>query len=88
MCFVHVLRNVEKRPFASKNNKSLIIDDIKKMQLAPNQATFQMMATLFKQKWKECEPNYVDYFENEWLGRLHVVKESLQKNQMLREKLY
>lgn len=40
MCFVHVLRNVEKRSFASKNNKPLIIDDIKKMQMAPNKTTF------------------------------------------------
>lgn len=30
MCFAHVIRNVRKRPFASKMNKTLIIDDIKK----------------------------------------------------------
>lgn len=68
MCFVHVLRNIEKRTFAMKNNKPLIIDDIKKMQMAPNRTTFQMMATLFKDKWRGCEPEFVEYFDKQWLG--------------------
>lgn len=31
MCFAHVLRNCNKRPFASKSNKGLIMNDIRKI---------------------------------------------------------
>lgn len=68
MCFAHVLRNVRKRPFASKTNKPLIIDDIKKMQLAPNRNIFDMMSKLFLDKWVCIEPNFVAYFKMQWLG--------------------
>lgn len=68
MCFAHVLRNIRKRPFASKNSKSLIIDDIKKMQLAPNRQIFQYMAELFCKKWTTLESNFVSYFKQQWLG--------------------
>lgn len=68
MCFAHVLRNVRKRPFTSKTNKTLIIDDIKKMQLAPNRKAFDMMAQLFIEKWIGIDPNFVEYFKKQWLG--------------------
>lgn len=69
MCYTHVLRNVRKRPFTSKTNKALIIDDIRKMQLAPSKSVFDMMAKQFVQKWKPIESNFVEYFTKEWLGR-------------------
>lgn len=68
MCFAHVIRNVRKRPFASKNNKVLIADDIKKIQLAPNRKIFEMMTNLFIEKWEDAEPNFTSYFEAQWLG--------------------
>lgn len=68
MCFAHVIRNCYKRSFTSKNNKHLIIDDIRKMQLAPNQTTFKMMSGLFLEKWKRVEPDFVKYMKKEWLG--------------------
>lgn len=68
MCFAHVLRNVRKRPFTCKNNKSLIIDDIKKMQLAPNRKIFEYMTELFCKKWSPLESNFVTYFKQQWLG--------------------
>lgn len=68
MCFAHVIRNVRKRPFASKNNKPLIVDDIKKMQLAYNKSEFEMMKKLFIEKWNKVEPDFVSYFQREWLG--------------------
>lgn len=68
MCFAHVIRNVRKRPFTSKNNKHLIIEDIKKMQLASNKGIFEMMTKLFREKWLDTESNFVEYFEKEWLG--------------------
>lgn len=67
MCYVHVLRNCCKQPFASKTNKSLIIEDIQKMHLSPNKSTFSMMSKLFCEKWAELEPNFVSYFKKEWL---------------------
>lgn len=68
MCFPHMLRNVRKRPFASKNNKSLIVDDIRKMQLAPNRKVFDYMTGLFRRKWRLPEEKFVEYFEKQWLG--------------------
>lgn len=68
MCFSHVIRNCQKRPFTSKNNKQLIIDDIRRMQSAPNSATFNMMARLFCEKWQHIEQDFVLYFKKEWLG--------------------
>lgn len=56
MCFAHVLRNVQKRPKEAKNNKSLIIDDIRKLQIAPNRKIFDMMSALSVKngsQWKE-----------------------------------
>lgn len=68
MCYAHVIRNCRKRPFTSKNNKNLIPEDIRIMQLAPNRSTFKMMTKLFCEKWEQVEPDYVAYFEKEWLG--------------------
>lgn len=68
MCFAHVIRNVRKRPFASKNSKQLIVDDIRKLQLSQNRTEFEMCSKLFIEKWKGLEPNFVDYFKREWLG--------------------
>lgn len=68
MCFAHVIRNVRKRSFSSKNNKQLIVDDIRKIQLAHNKATFKVMTRLFCQKWKNIEPEFIPYFKKEWLG--------------------
>lgn len=72
MCFAHVLRNVKKRPFTCKTNKSLIIEDIRKIQLAPNKHVFELMTTLFVEKWKNLENNFIEYFKKEWLGKLNI----------------
>lgn len=71
MCYAHVIRNCRKRPFTSKTNKSLILEDIRMMQLAPCSASFKMMATLFCEKWKQVEADFVAYFNKEWLGVHH-----------------
>lgn len=70
MCFAHVLRNVRKRPFMSKANKALIIDDIRKIQLASKKSTFDLMTRLFVAKWEHIENNFVEYFKKQWLGML------------------
>lgn len=63
-----VIRNMRKRPFTSKKNKALIIDDIRKMQLASSKTTFELMTNLFVKKWQSIESNFVNYFQKEWLG--------------------
>lgn len=68
MCFAHVIRNCRKRPFTSKNNKELILDDIRKIQSAPNRPSFNMMTNLFCEKWEQIESEFVTYFNKEWLG--------------------
>lgn len=68
MCYAHVKRNLLKRPFTSKQNKNLIMEDIRMMQLAPNRATFTMMSKLFCEKWECIEPDFVAYFKQQWLG--------------------
>lgn len=40
MCFTHVIRNIRKRSFSTKSNKQLILEDIRKIQLAQNRNTF------------------------------------------------
>lgn len=70
MCFAHVIRNIRKRTFVMKNNKQLIIDDIRKIQSAPNRATFEMMSKLFCEKWVNLESNFIEYFQCQWLGPL------------------
>lgn len=68
MCFAHVIRNIRKRSFENKLNKPLILDDIRKAQLAPNKNTFMMMTQLLCEKWSASEPEFVEYFKKEWLG--------------------
>lgn len=68
MCFAHVLRNVLKRKFTNQNNKNLIIEDIQKMQLAPDKKTFKQMTKLFLDKWKNIEADFAEYFKKQWLG--------------------
>lgn len=70
MCFAHVIRNIRKRPFSNKNNKQLVIEDIRKLQSAPNRDMFEKMAQLFCEKWENIEPNFIEYFKNQWLGSL------------------
>lgn len=70
MCFAHVIRNIRKRPFVMKNNKPLILDDIRKMQSAPNRTIFETMSVLFCRKWEKLEPNFIEYFKDQWLGSL------------------
>lgn len=70
MCFAHVIRNIRKRPFTMQNNKALVLDDIRKIQSAPNRGTFEKMSKLFCEKWEKIEPMFVEYFRNTWLGAL------------------
>ncbi|XP_055307521.1 uncharacterized protein LOC129571717 [Sitodiplosis mosellana] len=71
MCFPHVIRNIRKRHFKVKSNKQLILDDIRKIQKAPNRSMFEMMCELFCEKWKRLESEFIEYFRKQWLGDLN-----------------
>lgn len=62
MCFAHVLRNIRKRKFVSQNSRSLIIDDIRKIQLAADKQTFEMITNKFCLKWSPFEADFITYF--------------------------
>lgn len=62
MCFAHVLRNVDKQKFKSKNNKKLIKEDIILLRQASDRKLFSFMAKMFCAKWKLVEPDFVTYF--------------------------
>lgn len=68
MCFTHVIRNIRKRSFSTKTNKQLVLEDVRKAQLAPNKKTFLMMTQMLCEKWRSSESEFVDYFTKEWLG--------------------
>lgn len=67
MCYAHVVRNINKRPFTSTNNKRLILDDIYYMHLASNRETFDKMSELFLKKWQDIETDFITYFQQQWL---------------------
>lgn len=69
MCFVHVLRNVEKnRDKYKKDHKNEIIKDIMVMQLAPSCEIFDSLASLFIIKWKKKDASFASYFKKQWFG--------------------
>lgn len=69
MCYAHVLRNVNKRPLKNaKKNRKLILEDIGLMHLAPNSEIFSVLSKLFLKKWKKIEPDFIEYFNKQWLG--------------------
>lgn len=71
MCYVHVLRNVNKRPLSNaKNHRKLIQADIDILHLAGSEEKFDNLTALFIKKWKKLEPDFIRYFEEQWLGDL------------------
>lgn len=68
MCYVHVLRNVQKnKDKYSKENKKEIFRDIEICHLASTPAKFRRLTTLFMKKWSEKEPTFALYFKKQWL---------------------
>lgn len=68
MCWAHVDRNIRKRSLNSKTNKPLIKEDLRLIQTAPTKAIFEMMATLFCEKWSTVEKEFIEYFKTQWMG--------------------
>ena len=70
VCWVHVLRNCEKR-LKENINKPFwlkIVADIKSLQLASNLDIFRSASVLFCNKWRLQVPDFIDnYFKPQWL---------------------
>ena len=72
MCWVHMLRNVEKRLNGDLSHlKEAILSDIKIIQRSISTMHFKYSSGLFLSKWrsKNIQPlnEFLIYFENEWL---------------------
>lgn len=69
MCYVHVLRNIDKnRQKFHKDNRPEILKDINTLHLASSVEIFQQLVELFLKKWKKKEPQFATYFQQQWLG--------------------
>lgn len=70
MCYVHVLRNVDKhKDKYNKANRNEIFKDIETCHLASTPAIFKKLTALFMKKWTKREPKFAAYFKKEWLER-------------------
>lgn len=69
MCYVHVIRNVEKnRDKFKKENRAEIFKDIDTLQLAHSAEVFDELVKVFLKYWKKKEPKFAKYFQKQWLG--------------------
>lgn len=69
MCYVHVLRNIEKQKFKSKKNKKIILEDIGVLHLSPSQSIFNRNVKLFVRKWSKKEKDFTKYFTKNWINK-------------------
>lgn len=69
MCYVHVLRNVEKQKFNQKKSKTDIVKDIGVLQLSPSRAAFKKNVKLFLKKWAKTEKEFTEYFKANWINK-------------------
>jgi hypothetical protein len=69
MCWAHVYRNVIKKvsSLVSKNQQIEMISDIETLQLSQSKKVFDRASNLFLKKWRKGEPEFIKYFEHEWL---------------------
>jgi hypothetical protein len=69
MCWAHVYRNVIKKlnTLVAKNQQTEMISDIEALQLSQSRTIFDRASNLFIKKWRKSEPEFIIYFENEWL---------------------
>jgi len=73
MCFVHVMRNYEKKlcSIKSKEDRLEIDTNIKSVQLSHSTEVFNYLITLFFAKWRmKKDPlveAFLDYFDEQWV---------------------
>lgn len=62
-CFAHMMTNVETQSFDRAENKELIKDDLRSLQLAPSKNIFEAGWKLLIAKWSKKEARFVKYFQ-------------------------
>lgn len=68
MCWFHAKVAMEKHlMIVKKENQKEIMDDIEFLHIASTPEIFDSATGLFMQKWKSSEPDFCEYFENQWL---------------------
>lgn len=74
MCYVHVLRNVDKQKDKyKKENRNEIFKDIETMHFAPSPAVFAELGKLFIKKWSKKEKAFSEYFQKQLVyGSCHI----------------
>lgn len=58
ICFVHVLRNIQRAKFKSKVNKESIISEVMILLQCSSMAEFDNACRLFIKKWEQSEPDF------------------------------
>lgn len=71
MCWAHMRRNIAKKVecMVEKDKQTDIIEDIETLQIVQNDAIFEKAVPLFIKKWKHKEPDFINYFDNQWLKK-------------------
>ncbi|CAM4780738.1 unnamed protein product [Rotaria magnacalcarata] len=50
-----------------KSEQEELVNDVESLQLAQDGRIFIKASNLFVKKWSKKEPNFIEYFQNEWL---------------------
>lgn len=69
VCYIHVQRNISKRPYNSKSNKEQIMKDFLIIQTSASEIEFDRACDLFLKKWTAAEPEFCRYFKSEWMQK-------------------
>ena len=69
MCWAHMHSKVMKKieSMVDKLEQQDLVDDIETLQLAQNERIFTKASKLFIKKWIKTQPNFIEYFQTEWL---------------------
>ncbi|KAF9758301.1 hypothetical protein NGRA_3148 [Nosema granulosis] len=69
MCWAHMRRNVVKKieSMVDKMEQEDLVNDIEALQLAQSERIFTKAANLLIKKWSSRQPNFIEYFQSEWL---------------------
>ena len=69
MCWAHMPRKVVKKieSMVKKSEQEDLVNDIESLQLPQYERIFIKASNLFVKKWSKKEPNFIEYFQNEWL---------------------
>ncbi|CAF2103112.1 unnamed protein product [Rotaria magnacalcarata] len=50
-----------------KSEQEDLVNDVESLQLTQDERIFIKASNLFVKKWSKKEPNFIEYFQNEWL---------------------